>query len=84
MINKFKKYHDKISDCYYNKKKFKGRILTKEEFEKLHSINHLELAKHQRANNMTPQIELSNTAINALIAAHNKTAVDLPYNLNDG
>ena len=82
MIDKFKKYHDTITDCFYKGKEFKGVILTKETFEKLHSINHLELAKYQRANNMTPQIELSDTKINTLIAAA-KVILAIPYNLED-
>jgi hypothetical protein len=30
-------YHDKLTYCFYNKKEFEGKILTKEEFNKLHS-----------------------------------------------
>lgn len=35
----YKAYHDRLSDCYYNKKPFNGKILTKAQFEKLHSAN---------------------------------------------
>ncbi|MEW6606074.1 MAG: hypothetical protein AB1414_01300 [bacterium] len=40
---KFNDIHDELSDCYYNKKPFKNYgILTKEKFDKLHSLIFLE------------------------------------------
>lgn len=41
----YKKFHNEISDCYYNGKSYQGKILTKEEFETLHSLNWLKKEK---------------------------------------
>lgn len=36
-----KEYHDELTKSYYSKTPFNGEILTKDVFEKLHTINYL-------------------------------------------
>jgi hypothetical protein len=48
---KFNTMHDELTDCYYNKKPFQGKLLTKEEFDKFHGlIFHLYIIAFHQAN----------------------------------
>lgn len=38
-------YHDKITDYHYHRKPYKGKLLSTEEFEKLHALNWLHYDK---------------------------------------
>jgi len=56
---KFNKYHDDLSEAYYNKTAFKGfGVLSKETFDKLHALLFCEYDKAFHEENLTADVQL--------------------------
>lgn len=41
----YRRDHDYLTDCYYNRKPYDGKVLTKEEFDEIHSSIYLDYQK---------------------------------------
>ncbi len=46
----YNEYHKRLTDCFYNKKPFNGKILTKAQFERLHNANWKALENYRLKN----------------------------------